>query len=122
MLDGRPRDVKAFENVQSSEAFADFLQMECSLQDLRWKQTVKHGGARCEGALEDGLVGGAVLEANGVPDLGAQLAADLGGHARRHAHGRHAPRLRAPDAPRLAVPRLMQVLRNLHASSATWSM
>ena len=47
--------------------------------------------------LDDGLLAGAVLEADGVADVLAQLGAGLVGHALRHRHGGHAARLRAPD-------------------------
>ena len=47
--------------------------------------------------LDDGLVGGAVLEADGVAHLLAQQAAELLRHALRHRHGGHPARLGAAD-------------------------
>ena len=47
--------------------------------------------------LDDGLVGGAVLEADGVAHLLAQQAPELLSHALRHRHGRHPARLGAAD-------------------------
>ena len=47
--------------------------------------------------LDDGLVGGAVLEADGVAHLLAQQAPELLRHALRHRHGRHPARLGAAD-------------------------
>ncbi len=78
--------------------------------------SLRAGGDPARGALQHGLLGRAVLEADGVTNLSAQLAADLLRHARGHGHGRHAPRLRAPDPPQLAVARLMQILRDLRAT------
>jgi len=47
--------------------------------------------------LDERPLRGAVLEADGVAHLLAQLHAHLLGDARRHAHRGHAPRLRAAD-------------------------
>ena len=47
--------------------------------------------------LDDGLVGRAVLEPDGVADLLPEQAAELLRHALRHRHGRHPPRLSAAD-------------------------
>ena len=63
--------------------------------------------------LDDGLVGGAVLEPDGVAHLLPEQAPELLRHALRHRHGRHAPRLRAPDLAPRREPRLRDVLREL---------
>ena len=62
---------------------------------------------QCVGAkgasLDDGLVGGAILKADGIANFMANLAAHLLGNPGSHAHCGHAPRLRAPNLACLAV-------------------
>lgn len=64
--------------------------------------------------LEDGLVGGRVLEADGVAHLVADLDAHLVGDARGDGHGGDAAGLRAADLePAAGVAGLVEVLREL---------
>ena len=61
----------------------------------------------------------AVLEADRVADVVAELAPHLLRDARRHRHGRDAARLRAPhDLAATGVARLVQVLRDLRRLAA----
>uniref|UniRef100_A0A8R7K0H9 Uncharacterized protein n=1 Tax=Triticum urartu TaxID=4572 RepID=A0A8R7K0H9_TRIUA len=76
-------------------------------EELAQEHPVRH-------VLDHRLVRGAVLEPDGVADLVPELDAQLLRHPRRHAHGRHAPRLRARDLlPLGRVPSLVEVLRYL---------
>ena len=64
--------------------------MYASISCLPEQHSVRH-------VLDDGLVGGAVLESDGVAHLLAQQAPELLRHALRHRHGRHPARLGAAD-------------------------
>mmetsp|Transcript_48295 Transcript_48295/g.116129 ORF Transcript_48295/g.116129 Transcript_48295/m.116129 type:complete len:439 (+) Transcript_48295:308-1624(+) len=76
-------------------------------QELAQQHAVGH-------VLEHGAIRRAVLEADRVAHLVAQLGAHLLGDARRHRHGGDAPRLRAADLLVVSgVARLVQVLRDL---------
>ena len=61
----------------------------------------------------------AVLEANRVPDLLSQIAAELLGDALRHTHRRDAPRLRAADHAATRQAHLGHVLRHLSGFATT---
>mmetsp|Transcript_4303 Transcript_4303/g.14281 ORF Transcript_4303/g.14281 Transcript_4303/m.14281 type:complete len:411 (+) Transcript_4303:1720-2952(+) len=59
------------------------------------------------------LVRGAILEANRVAHVFPDVAADFLRHSPRDRHGRHSPRLRAPDHPQGRQPVFVEELRHL---------
>mmetsp|Transcript_6507 Transcript_6507/g.18711 ORF Transcript_6507/g.18711 Transcript_6507/m.18711 type:complete len:883 (-) Transcript_6507:1046-3694(-) len=75
-------------------------------QELSQQHAIRH-------VLEHRFLRRAVLEADGVPHLLPQLAPHLLGNTGRDRHSSDAAGLCASDAPSFAVPRLMQILRNL---------
>ena len=67
--------------------------------------------------LDDGLLAGAVLEANRVAHLLTELDVHLLRDASGHTHRGDSPGLRAPYLAQLTPARLVEVLRNLSCLS-----
>lgn len=84
--------LSGMESKKSSEASAYRVRRQIRLPK---KLTQQH--AICH-VLDDGLVAGAVLKADGVADLMPKLDRHFSCNTRRHGHGSHSAGLRAADA------------------------
>mmetsp|Transcript_79232 Transcript_79232/g.210411 ORF Transcript_79232/g.210411 Transcript_79232/m.210411 type:complete len:458 (+) Transcript_79232:652-2025(+) len=77
------------------------------------EERVRHGLAQQHTIgqeLENGLIGGLVLEADEVSDVGGQLHVELVGDTLGHAHGRHSSRLRTGNSLEVATRHVVACL------------